>query len=222
MKKTREITFLQLNDTHAQMELHWEHFREGGRPVYRKAGGFARVATLVRRARQQASGDCLLIDCGDEIHGTGVAQWTQGAAIVPGLRALGAGAMTPGNWEFGFGPEVLRRRVAEMAIPMLACNVHDSATNSPEFQPWVVREVGGVRVGILGVTSPIVVERMPKRFGQGLRFSDAVEALPRHLHELRKTERPSLVVLISHMGLPQDMKIAEMTPGIDIIFSGHT
>ena len=80
MKASGTLTFIQLNDTHAQMNLHWEYFWENGRAAYRKAGGFARLATLIQQIRAQYK-DSLLVDCGDEIHGTGVAQWTQGAAV---------------------------------------------------------------------------------------------------------------------------------------------
>ena len=222
MQATGALTLIQLNDTHAQMNLHWEYFWENGRPVYRKTGGFARLATLIQQIRAQCHGACLLVDCGDEIHGTGVAQWTKGAAIVPPLKALGIDAMTPGNWEFGFGPEVLRSRVAEMGFPVLGCNVSHAVTNLPEFGSSLIREVAGVRVGLLGVTSPIVIERMPRHFGQGLRFADPVEALPRHVHELREKDKVDLVVLISHMGLPQDMKLATAVEGIDIVLSSHT
>ena len=83
MKATDALTLIQLNDTHAQMNLHWEYFWENGCAVYRKTGGFARLATLIQQIRAQCHGACLLVDCGDEIHGTGVAQWTKGTAIVP-------------------------------------------------------------------------------------------------------------------------------------------
>lgn len=222
MKTTGSLTFIQLNDTHAQMNLHWEYFWENGHAVYRKAGGFARLATLIRQIRAHHKESCLLVDCGDEIHGTGVAQWTQGAGVVLPLKALSIDAMTPGNWEFGFGPEVLRTRISEMGFPVLCCNVYEAATTSPAFQTLIVREVGGLRVGLLGVTSPIVIERMPKHFGQGLRFADALEALPRHVHELREKDKVDLVVLISHMGLPQDLRLAEAVHGIDIVLSSHT
>lgn len=222
MSASGELTFIQLNDTHAQMNLHWEYFWENGRAAYRKAGGFARLATLIQQIRAHGKDSCLLVGCGDEIHGTGVAQWTQGAAVVPPLKALGIDAMAPGNWEFGFGPEMLRKRIAELGFPVLGCNVHRAATNLPEFQPSIVREAGCIRVGLLGVTSPIVVERMPKHFGQGLRISGALEALPRHVHELREKDKVDLVVLISHMGLPQDLKLTEEVQGIDIVLSSHT
>ncbi len=175
MGSSTRLTFIQLNDSHAQLETHWEWFWENGKPVYRKAGGFARIATVVRKIREQNSGGCVLVDSGDEIHGTGAAQWTEGRAVVPILRALGVEIMTPGNWEFGFGPAVLHERVQEMQFPVLACNVTDAASGKPEFLASTIRELKGVRVGFVGITSPIVVERMPKKFGQGLRFADPVD-----------------------------------------------
>jgi hypothetical protein len=132
---TTRLTLIQQNDTHAQMEPHWEHFWRNGRPEYRHAGGYARAATIVRRIKEETDGSAILVDCGDTLHGTGPAQWTQGAAVVPALNAMGVELMTPGNWEFGFGPDVLRERAAEMAFPLIACNVERAATSEAEFPP---------------------------------------------------------------------------------------
>ncbi|MGI9071259.1 MAG: hypothetical protein ACR2JB_08070 [Bryobacteraceae bacterium] len=103
----KHLTLVQQNDIHGQTELHWEHFWVNGRASYRKLGGFSRVATLLSEFRQQTRDALLFLDSGDEIHGTGPAQSTKGSAITPLLRSLGVDAMTPGNWEFGFGPDVL-------------------------------------------------------------------------------------------------------------------
>lgn len=216
------LTFIQQNDTHAQCELHSELFWKQGAPAYRKAGGFARIATLARRIRAESPGGSILVDCGDEIHGTGPAQWTEGRAIVPMLRALGVDILTPGNWEFGFGPDALRERVAEMGFPVLAANVSDAASGKPAFAPTAVREFNGICVGFVGITSPIVTERMPKRFGRGLRFEDPREVLAPHIQELRRNHDAELIVVVSHMGLAQDIALAQEVPGIDIVLSGHT
>jgi hypothetical protein len=115
----RWITLLQQNDIHAQLEPHWEYFWENGRPTYRMAGGLARAATVINEVRAETNGALCLVDGGDAIHGTGPAQWSQGAAIVPALNALGIDLMAPGNWEFGFGPAVLRERAAELRFPLV-------------------------------------------------------------------------------------------------------
>ena len=222
MSATKHLTLIQQNDTHAQMELHSELFWKNGQAVYRNCGGFARVATLVREIRTATKGGSLFIDCGDAIHGTAVAQWTEGGAVVPPLNALGIDAMTPGNWEFGFGPEVLRKRVSEMNFRVLACNVERADTAELEFPPTAVREVNGTRVGLIGLTSPTVTERMPKRFGLGLRFSDGLDTLPQHIHQLRHKEKSDVIVLISHLGLAQDMELVHKVEDVDVVLSGHT
>ncbi len=220
--KTGQFTLIQQNDTHAHLTLHWEHFWHNGKPEYRQAGGYARAATIVHQIKNETNGKCLLVDCGDTIHGTGPAMWTNGAAIVPALNAMGVDLMTPGNWEFGFGPEVLRDRVAEMKFPVIACNVERATTGEHEFPPSEVREIGGVRVGFIGITSPIVTQTMPKKFGEGLRFSSGADTLPRCIGKLRRDEQVELIVVVSHLGFPQEVKLAKEVEGIDIILSGHT
>jgi S-sulfosulfanyl-L-cysteine sulfohydrolase len=219
---TTHVTLIQQNDTHAQMELHWEHFWRNGRAEYRRAGGHARAATVVRQIQAETHGSCLFVDCGDTLHGTGPAQWTEGQCVVPVINDMGLTLMTPGNWEFGFGPAALRQRVAEMAFPVIACNVTNADTGEPEFQPSVVREAGGLRLGFIGVTSPIVVETMPTPFGAGLRMTDPIDALPSAIARLRREERVDLIIVVSHVGFPQDVQIARDVQGIDVLLSSHT
>lgn len=218
----RRLTLIQQNDTHAQFEAHPELFWRDGKPAYRTLGGYARAATVVRRIREETAGACFFVDCGDTIHGTGAAQWTKGAAIVPILNAMGVDLMTPGNWEWGFGPQVLRERIAAMNFPVVCCNVERADSSEKEFEPCLVREIGGVRVGFAGVTSPIVTQTMPRPMGLGLRFGEPVEALSKAIFKLRHEERAELVVVVSHVGFPQDVKLAKEVEGMDVILSAHT
>lgn len=216
------ITLIQQNDIHAQLTSHWEFFWEQGKPSYRKVGGLARAATVVSAIREQTDGACCLVDGGDAIHGTGPAQWTQGAAIVPALNALGVDLMVPGNWEFGFGTAVLRQRAEELAFPLLACNVFDAVTGELTFSPAAVRTIGGVTVGFVGVTSPIVTQTMPHSFGAGLRIMGGVEQVRQAVRRLRRQEGVDLVVVLSHVGLPQDVRLAAQVEDIDVLLSAHT
>lgn len=219
---TRRLTFIQQNDIHAHVEPHHELRWRDGHPETWAAGGAAHIRALADAIRREVGDACLHVDSGDAIHGTGPAQWTRGASVVPVLNALGVELMTPGNWEFAFGPETLRERVAALDFPVIACNVHRAADGAPELTPTVVREAGGLRVGFVGITSPIVERTMPRAFGAGLRFSDAEEALPETVARLRDAERPDLVVLVSHYGFAQEVEIARRVRGIDVILGGHT
>lgn len=218
----RSLTLVQQNDTHAHLEPHRELRWRGGEPEVWRAGGYAHLRAIADRIRTETHGACVHVDSGDAIHGTGPAQWTRGAAIVPALNAVGVELMAPGNWEFGFGPAVLRERVAALDFPVIASNVIRADTGEPEFAATDVREVGGVRVAFVGITSPIVGRTMPRAFGAGLRFLDALDVLPETIARVREGERPDLVVLVSHYGFAQEVAIARAVDGIDVILGGHT
>ena len=214
------FTLIQQNDIHAQLEPHPELFQRRGAAEYRPTGGIAAAATLVKQIRRDST-DCLLVDCGDAIHGTLPAMRTEGAAIVRVLNALGVDLITPGNWEYGFGPVALRARMAAMDCPVIACNVVDAGDGALLFEPHVVRTPGGVRVGFIGVTSPIIPEMSPD-FAAGLRFPDVSERVPRSIERLHGRDDVDITVLVSHLGFAQDVALARAIDGIDIILSGHT
>lgn len=219
-KGTGRLTLIQQNDTHGQMELHPELFRRNGRAEFRKVGGLARAATVANAIKRE-TGAAMLIDCGDAIHGSLPAMHTQGKAIVPALNAMGVDLFTPGNWEYGFGPAVLWERVGEMQFSVLACNLENANTGKQPLAASVVRELGGVRVGFVGLTSPIIPQMSPE-YAAGLRFPDARERLPKCIRELREKQGADLVVLVSHLGLPLDLRLAGEVSGLDVILSGHS
>ena len=218
----KRITLIQQNDTHAHIEPHWELRWRDGQPEAWRAGGFAHIRHLADRIRDESAGLCIHVDSGDAIHGTGPAQWTEGAVIVPALNAVGVELMTPGNWEFGYGPAVLRERVRELTFPVIACNVTRADTGQHDFPVVHVRDIGDARIAFIGITTPIVSRTMPPSFGAGLRFLDALDVLPPLIAGLRAREKPDAVVLLSHYGFAQEVAIARRVDGIDVILGGHT
>ena len=215
------ITLVQMNDTHAYFDIHPELFWHGDRAVYRPAGGYARIATVLRQIRAEQSDRVLFYDNGDTLHGTYAAVKTEGRAMIPILNALGISAMTA-HWEFAYGPDIFRERAAELNYPMLAANVCDKETGDFAFAPFAVHEVGNLRVGVIGLASNIIDRAMPASFSTGLSFELGKEELPRLIEHLRKQERVDLVVLLSHLGFPQDLKLVSEVAGIDVCLSGHT
>ncbi|GAC1562541.1 MAG: bifunctional metallophosphatase/5'-nucleotidase [Herpetosiphon sp.] len=221
MSSSRQLTILQMNDTHGYLELHQELFWERGHAVYRSAGGYARIATLVQQIRNERPGQVLFYDNGDTLHGTYPAVQTEGKALLPILNALHPDAMTA-HWEFAYGPQVFKARAAALSYPVLAANVHHRDSGAPFFAQHVVQEAGGVRVGVVGLASNIVDKSMPASFSSGLRFSLGREELARIVASLRSQERVDLVVLLSHLGFPQDMHLLTEVTDIDVCLSGHT
>ena len=221
MASKASLTVIQMNDSHAYFDLHQETFWQGGQAVYRPAGGYARIATIVKQSQAANQGHTLFCDCGDTIQGTYPVQKTQGEALVPILNALHLDAMTA-HWEFAYGPKNFQQRVAQLNYPMLAINVFDQTTQERIFPPYSVKEIGGLRIGLIGIACNIVDKTMPPSFSEGVYFTLGREELPSIIDVLRTQEKVDLVVLISHLGFPQDMKLLSEVQGIDVCLSGHT
>jgi sulfur-oxidizing protein SoxB len=218
---TGALTVVQLNDSHSYVDLHQEMFWQGDQAVYRPAGGYARIAAIVKQIRAANQGRVLFCDCGDTLHGTYPALKTQGEALIPILNSLGLDAMTA-HWEFAYGPATFKQRASELSYPMLAINVHDQMTKERLFPPYSLKEISGLRIGLVGVASNIVDKTMPPSYGEGLEFTLGREELPAIIDILRTQEKVDLIVLISHLGFPQDMKLLSEVQGIDLCLSGHT
>jgi 2',3'-cyclic-nucleotide 2'-phosphodiesterase (5'-nucleotidase family) len=141
--------------------------------------------------------------------------------MVPILNRLGLAAMT-GHWDFAYGPEVLQKRVNELDYPFLAANVYHNSDGSLVFPPCRRVSIGSLRVGIIGLACNIVDKTMPPHFSEGIHFTDGTEELPRYIEQMRQREKVDALILLSHLGLPQDLDLLEGTPGIDICLSSHT
>ncbi len=221
MKSGNSLTVIQMNDSHAYFDLHQEMFWQGDHAVYRPAGGYARIATIVKQIRAGNQERVLFCDCGDTLHGTYPVLKTQGQALIPVINSLGLDAMTA-HWEFGYGPATFKQRAAELSYPMLAINVYDQATKKRFFPPYSVKEISGLRIGIVGIASNIIDKTMPPSFSEGLEFTLGREELPPIIDILRTREKMDLIVLVSHLGFSQDMKLLSEVRGIDVCLSGHT
>ncbi len=218
---TDHLTLLQMNDSHGYLEPHPELFYAGGPPRYRTAGGYARIAALLEEIRGARQEGVLAFDCGDTIHGTYPAVQSKGEALVPVLNALGFDAMTA-HWEFAYGPEQFRKVAERLDYPVLADNCYDDATGDLVFPPYTICETDGLQVGVIGIAATIVDKVMPDSFSEGIHFSLGNAELPGYIAHLRDEEGVDLVVVISHLGFPQEVKLAREVDGIDVLLSGHT
>jgi S-sulfosulfanyl-L-cysteine sulfohydrolase len=216
-----QITLLQINDSHGYFEQHQEWFPgSSGKPTFRLAGGYSRIATLVKQIKEETGGRVLFLDNGDTFHGTYPVVQSRGQAIIPILQRLGFQAMTA-HWEFAYGPARLKELASQLPYPLLAINVYDKETGQLAFEPYSVVNVGGLRIGVIGIASNLVDKTMPASFSAGLRFTLGREELPRFIREVR-AKRVDLLVVLSHLGFPQDMQLLSEVPGVDVLLSGHT
>ncbi len=214
------LTLFQLNDVHGYLNLHQEAFFGPTGFEYRRCGGYARIATLLRELRAQHPNH-LLFDGGDTFHGTRPVVATEGGILPEVLNELGIAAMTA-HWEFAYGPARLQELVGQLNYPLLAANVYYQDGGELAYAPTLLLETAGLRVGIIGLACPIVDKTMPAHFSTGLRFTNGVAELPGHVQRLRTEERADVIILLSHCGFPQDVALLEGCPGIDVCLSSHT
>jgi 2',3'-cyclic-nucleotide 2'-phosphodiesterase (5'-nucleotidase family) len=216
----KHVRFLHLADMHAQLETHWEYLPEDPRHLHRM-GGFARIRTALDQERASAPGAVFTLDGGDTFQGSAIAAWTQGAAVVAPLNALGIDAGTPGNWEVVYGPEAFRKLMSEVNYKVICYNFSDKNTGKRLFAPSVILEKDGVRVAFVGVTDPTTTMRHPPASVLGL-DSTRMSGLREFVQDLKRREKPDLVVLIDHTGLAPSVQLAHDIPEFDIVLSGHT
>ena len=217
----RRLTFLQINDLHGYVEPHPELVREGGESRFTTLGGLARVATLFQQVREETSGAVVALDNGDTFHGTHVAVASRGRALVPMMNALGLDAMTV-HWEFAYGPDGVRELAGALHYPVLAINCHSKEDDALVFDPFLMIERAGLNVAVIGLACPIVDKTMPPAFSKGVRFTIGNHELPHWIRVVREERQADLVVVLSHLGFPQDVKLAREVQGIDVLVSGHT
>jgi sulfur-oxidizing protein SoxB len=221
MLKRNSITILQMNDSHGYFTLHPELYWSGDKAHYQNAGGYARIATLFNKIRQKKDGAVLTFDNEDTIHGTFPAVKSKGQALIPILNTLAFDAMTA-HWEFAYGPDKLKKIVEKLNFPMLAINCYYKKSGKLVFPPFHIIECNGLRIGVIGIAATIVDKTMPKHFSKGLSFTLGNEELPFYIRHLRETKNVDLIVVLSHLGYPQELKLAQEVNGIDVLLSGHT
>src|SRR5262249_3749706 len=162
---------------------------------------YARIATLVKQIRDETEGRVLFCDNGDTFHGTYPVVQTKGEVLLPILNQLGLAAMTA-HWDFAYGPEQLKKLASGLKYPILGINAYYENSDRRFFSPYVMQEVGGLKIAVIGIASNIVDKTMPPEFSQGLHFTDGRKELPGFIKEVR-AKGADLVVVLSHLGFPQ-------------------
>ncbi|HET9207467.1 MAG TPA: thiosulfohydrolase SoxB, partial [Burkholderiaceae bacterium] len=189
---------------------------------YGKVGGFAHLATLVKRLKASRPG-ALLLDGGDTWQGSATALWTQGQDMVDAQLALGVDVMT-GHWEFTYGMERVKQVVDgpfKGRIAFVAQNVKTTDFGDPVFEPYVMREINGVPVAIVGQAFPYTPIANPRYFVADWSFGIQDEQMQKVVDDAR-AKGAQLVVVLSHNGMDVDLKMATRVRGIDAILGGHT
>lgn len=144
---------------------------------------------------------------------------TKGAVMIEGMNRLGYDAMTLGDQDFRWGPDVIQARMGEARFAVLSANVYVGGTNSLFARPYVLKEMAGHHVAVIGVTSKNLLAFLPPGNRVPVLVADPVEAVRRVMSELQG--KADLFVVCSNLGFQQDRELAASVPGIAAIVGGN-
>lgn len=190
--------------------------------AYGKVGGFAHLASLIKRLKARRP-HALLLDGGDSWQGSATALWTAGQDMVKASLALGVDVMT-GHWEFTYGAERVMRVVQndfKDRIAFIAQNIVGKDASEHVFDPYVIREQNGIPIGLIGQAFPYTPQANGAQFTPDWAFGIDEARLQALVEEVRK-RGAQVIVLLSHNGMDIDLKLASRISGIDMILGGHT
>lgn len=206
-----KLTIIHTNDTHSNVS-------DNGKDVI----GFAKLATYVENLKK--TDNVLFVDAGDMFQGLPYANLEQGQSVIPVVNLVGYDAMAVGNHEFDFGSANLMDISKKINFPMLAANVYKDGKQV--FPSYIVKEIGGLKVGVFGISTPETSYKTHPDNIVGYEFGDIVTNAQKTVKELRENENVDVVVMLSHLGLYEgdytSDKVASAVEGIDVIIDGHS
>jgi sulfur-oxidizing protein SoxB len=189
---------------------------------YGRVGGFAHLATLVKRLKASRPG-ALLLDGGDTWQGSATSLWTEAQDMVDACKLLGVDVMT-GHWEFTYGMERVQEIVEKDfkgQVDFIAQNVKTADFGDPVFKPYVIKPINGVPVAIIGQAFPYTPIANPRYLVADWSFGIQDDNLQKMVDEARG-KGAQVVVVLSHNGMDVDLKMASRVRGVDAILGGHT
>jgi 5'-nucleotidase len=207
------VTIVSFSDYHS----HAVPFDSEGRSGQ---GGLARAVAYLKHARAAGA----LVVSGGDMMNAGSPTWSDEyrCSEWPWLNGL-VDAMALGNHDLDYGSEVFARCRASVKYPILCANLVDASGRPVLGRPYVVKTVGGHRIGLFALAGPdFAVLVPPERLPPGTRWSDRIEAARSAVRSLRETARADVVVLIGHEHRADDEALARAVPGIDLVLGSHS
>ncbi len=221
------ISILQTTDVHCQIHPHDELFWEDNKVVFRKTGGYAYMATMLNDLKKK-NPNTYIIDTGDMFQGSELSVKTTGEAFVPILDALKYDLYLPGNWEVIYGKKQMQTLLGKLNAPKICTNMYHDLGEGKKgeliFQPYQIWNVAGAKIGFLGYTDPLVPIRQSPVYSKGIIYTKPEENLAHYIDVLKNQENCSYIIMIAHLGLSQQIALANMPEceGVNYILGGDT
>lgn len=235
--ETRDIVVLSTTDVHGRVRG-WDYYADSAETLR----GLTRAATIVDSVRAANPGRVILLDAGDLLQGNPLAYVAARVAperpspIVSAMNVMRYDAAAIGNHEYNYGVPYLRRAVSQARFPFLSANTY-RADGSHAFRPWAIVERQGIKVGIIGATTPGVMVWDAENVRGRVRLGDIIPAVRSAVSEV-KAAGAHLVVVTVHSGLAEpssydtvttgvpsenvSARIAREIQGIDLVVFGHS
>ena len=213
------IQLLHTDDIHGHLDA--DLVPGAGTSTAFRAGGMAQLAGQVAAFRARAPQRTLLVDAGDAWQGTFISNANKGEAVTAAMNVMRYDALAVGNHDFDWGQDVLAQRAKEATFPFLGANVSETKTgrSPPYLRPFVVRDLGITRVGIIGITNPGSATIVKATSVAGLTFQPAADAVRPLIGELQK--EADIIIVAAHIGTAEAVQLARDVPGIDVIIAAH-
>ena len=214
-----DLTLLHVNDSHSYLDATPETVSPQGEPTAVRLGGWARLETAVNDVRAKAA-NVLLLHAGDAVQGGLYYLKFGGKPEMEFLDRLGFNAYALGNHEFDRGAAYLAGFLQYTKVPVVCANLDASRTPTlaARVRPYVIAEVGGERIGIIGLLTP---ETAVISSPGDVRFHDEIHSATLFVREL-EARGVNKIVLLTHVGYERDLQLAAAVPGIDVIVGGHS
>ena len=225
---SQTITILITTDIHSQLNTHDEFFWENNQAVYKKRGGLAVLKTMIDSFRIKNPNNTILYDGGDFFHGHAVASLTEGEAMIPLFNTLGYDLMLPGNWEVVYKKKKMLYDMGHANASKICANMYHKTTdednNQLVYQPYWVKYIGGVKIGIIGYTDHLIPKRQSPAYSEGLKFEHADITVAKYVKYLKEVEGCAVILVATHMGLAQQVGLANNSAlqGVDFILGADT
>lgn len=217
------IQILHTNDIHGRLDV--IATVQGGTSSFTQ-GGLVALAQQVEKVRAKAPGRTLLVDAGDAWQGTYISNENKGQAVTQIMSLLKYDAQGVGNHDFDWGQDVLKQRTQEATFPFLCANCAEQNGAVPSYlKPYVVKDLGIVKVALIGLIHPGSASKIKDTSIAGLHFLAPAESVRKYLPEMK--QQADLLIAVTHIGLeplePEgDRALAAAVPELDVIVGGHS
>lgn len=222
------ITLLQTTDVHCQLHAHDELFWENKQLTFRKAGGYAHLATAIDQIRKQNPDNTFVMDTGDMFQGSMLSVKTSGQAFVPLLNAMGYDLYLPGNWEVVYYKQNMQKLMGGLMSPKICTNMYHDLGEGKRgelvFQPYHIIHKLGVKIGFLGYTDHLVPVRQSPYYSKGIIYTRPEDNIKYWVEVLKQQEQCDFVIVLAHIGLSQQIALANHpdAKGVDYVFGADT